>query len=217
MTVRILCYGDSNTFGYVPAGAGARYDERTRWCGQLRSLLGKEYSVIEAGQNGRTTDLDVPGEPLRNGLKNIDRTLQINAPADLIILMLGTNDCKEEFQRDEKVIAQSLASLVKRFRKTAAELQENIPQIIIVSPAVILRDAASGPFGHEFTLRSHEVSKRMKNEYAKTAKELNTLYLDASQYIEASPLDGIHLSKEAHTILAQKLYELIGKIETQKP
>ena len=52
--MNILCYGDSNTYGYIPVTAG-RYDESTRWPGVLRGLLGEGHLVIEEGLNGRTT------------------------------------------------------------------------------------------------------------------------------------------------------------------
>ena len=50
---RIVCFGDSNTWGYDPVNH-TRYDESTRWTMVLQSLLGEEYQLIEEGQNGRT-------------------------------------------------------------------------------------------------------------------------------------------------------------------
>ena len=49
MRKTILCYGDSNTFGYVPAGGGERYPEDVRWTGVLQEDLGDAYKVIEEG------------------------------------------------------------------------------------------------------------------------------------------------------------------------
>ena len=50
---QIICYGDSNTFGYIP-GSGKRYPKDIRWTGVLSNLLGDEYKVIEEGCNNRT-------------------------------------------------------------------------------------------------------------------------------------------------------------------
>ena len=44
--MKVLCFGDSNTFGYIPGGAG-RYDRYTRWPGQLQRLLGEQYQIID--------------------------------------------------------------------------------------------------------------------------------------------------------------------------
>ena len=46
----ILCYGDSNTYGYNPVN-GLRYPKDVRWTGVLQKLLGEQYAVIEEGCN----------------------------------------------------------------------------------------------------------------------------------------------------------------------
>lgn len=47
---RVLCYGDSNTWGRVPSGMGEeRYPVDTRWPGILQNLLGENYEIIEEG------------------------------------------------------------------------------------------------------------------------------------------------------------------------
>jgi lysophospholipase L1-like esterase len=50
----LLCYGDSNTWGYDPA-TRTRYLPHVRWTGVLAARLGAEYRVVEEGLNGRTT------------------------------------------------------------------------------------------------------------------------------------------------------------------
>jgi DUF1680 family protein len=52
---RILCYGDSNTYGYIPTGG--RYDEHTRWPMRMQALLGNGYAVIENPTGEVTVDL----------------------------------------------------------------------------------------------------------------------------------------------------------------
>ena len=46
MGKRILCIGDSNTWGYIP-GSGERYEKNVRWTGKLAQMLGENYEVIE--------------------------------------------------------------------------------------------------------------------------------------------------------------------------
>ena len=48
MGKRILCIGDSNTWGYIP-GSGERYEKNVRWTGKLAQTLGENYEVIEEG------------------------------------------------------------------------------------------------------------------------------------------------------------------------
>lgn len=64
----ILCFGDSNTWGYTPK-VGTRYDEETRWPTLAQAMLGNDYKLHEAGLNGRTTQTDQVDKPFRNGSK----------------------------------------------------------------------------------------------------------------------------------------------------
>ena len=92
---RILCYGDSNTWGFIP-GTGERYPADVRWPGVLAALLGRGVHVVENGINGRTTAIDDPGYPCRNGKEGLGYALLAEKPFDLVILMLGTNELKLE-------------------------------------------------------------------------------------------------------------------------
>ena len=51
----ILCFGDSNTWGYDPESGGGRYAEEELWTSILSSMLGENHTVINEGLNGRTT------------------------------------------------------------------------------------------------------------------------------------------------------------------
>ena len=92
----ILCYGDSNTYGYNPSN-GFRYPENVRWTGRLQSALGEGYKIIEEGCNGRTTIFDDPLEGWKNGLGYLRPCLNSHKPVDIVIMMLGSNDLKETF------------------------------------------------------------------------------------------------------------------------
>ena len=56
---KIICYGDSNTFGYSPLD-GSRFDENTRWTGILQKSLGSDYEVVNEGMCDRTGFVDNP-------------------------------------------------------------------------------------------------------------------------------------------------------------
>ena len=75
----VLCYGDSNTYGYNPEN-GLRYSEDERWTGVLKSLLGPAYNVIEEGCNGRTTIYDDPLEGWKNGKDYLKPCLNSHKP-----------------------------------------------------------------------------------------------------------------------------------------
>ena len=100
-------------------------------------------------------------------------------------------------------------ALVEKIQKELESLQGYQPQILIVSPANVREDAEYGPFGHEFSARSYEVSQKLAEEFRTIAEETGSLFFDAAEFIETSPLDGIHLSEESHRVLAHNLYSFL--------
>ena len=87
----VLCFGDSNTWGYIPLTAG-RLPRAERWTGILQKSLGESYYVIEEGLNGRSTVFYEPFREGRNARTTILTILESHAPLDLLIIMFGAND-----------------------------------------------------------------------------------------------------------------------------
>ena len=74
-SMRVLCFGDSNTYGHDPRSYfGGRYPAISRWVDLLAEKTG--WDVINAGENGR----EIPRSPV------------LLPPVDLLIVMLGSND-----------------------------------------------------------------------------------------------------------------------------
>ena len=44
---RILCYGDSNTWGYISDSDHQRHSKTERWTGVLQNMLGDNFEIIE--------------------------------------------------------------------------------------------------------------------------------------------------------------------------
>ena len=120
--ITVLCYGDSNTYGYNPSN-GFRYPPDVRWTGRLQRLLGEGYHVVEEGCNGRTTVYDDPLEGWKNGIDYLKPCLNSHKPVDIVILMLGSNDLKEVFHASPEDIANGAAELVKVIREFTQEKQ----------------------------------------------------------------------------------------------
>ncbi len=212
MRYSILCYGDSNTYGYVPAGNGKRYDEDVRWPALLREKLGEGYAVIEEGCSGRTTDVDPPGEAWKNGMAGLLISLHSHKPVDLIILMLGTNDLKSIFRRDAGAIAESAANVAGEAVRYLAEKQGYAPVILFLCPPRLGEDVEHGVFGGAFDHRSYEVSRQLGPAYKKQAEENGFVFLDTSAFLSPSPADHLHLDEKGHTMLAERLLPVIRKI-----
>ena len=97
---KIICYGDSNTFGFNPKD-GSRFDENTRWTALLQENLGSEYEVINEGMCDRTGIADNDKGFLFSAQRHFPKMITKMKDIDLLILWLGTNDL--QFQYDISV------------------------------------------------------------------------------------------------------------------
>jgi lysophospholipase L1-like esterase len=193
---RILCYGDSNTWGFIPLTA-ERYPQDIRWAGVLQKTLGTDYQVIEEGLNGRTTVWNDPHSDGRNGRDYLLPCLETHMPLNLVILMLGTNDVKQKFSATATDIAEGAGFLGRLILLSKAGIQYQPPKLLLVAPAVILEQTA---YGEAFD-GGAEKSRKFALAYKRVANELGCHFLDASAHIQSSKLDGIHLEAEEHSKL----------------
>ncbi len=204
----VLCYGDSNTYGYIPE-TGMRYPRNIRYPGALQELLGSEYAVIEEGCNGRTTIYGDSNEEWKTGLDYLKPCLNSHKPIDVVVMMLGSNDLKTFFDLTAEKIAYGAGVLVDVIQSFLPEKQGYVPKILLISPPEIGPDIKSSPFYGEFDERSIEESKRFPKCYRELADEKGCLYLNAAEYIRPSEYDSLHLTPESHRILAEKVAEIV--------
>ena len=207
----VLCYGDSNTYGYVPE-TGMRYPRDIRYPGRLQALLGDEYTVIEEGCNGRTTIHDDPIDGWKNGLDYLKPCLNSHKPIDIVILMLGSNDLKITFHLSAEQIAQGAGILVDVVKEFTAEKQGYMPKIILVSPPEIGTGIRTSPFYGAFNEMAIDESRRFPKCYKKIADDKGCVFFNAAQYIYPSETDSLHLTPEGHRILAEELCEVVRSI-----
>ncbi len=210
MKRRILCYGDSNTWGQEP-GPKDRYPEEVRWTGILQQLLGTGYTVIEEGYNGRTTVWDDPVEGRLSGLTYFLPCLESQSPLDVIIIGLGVNDLKPRFSASAGTIAASLEKYFDVLKY--APLHGSDPKVLIVSPALVSPAYKNNHFFREiFGEDADERSKLLAPEYQAVAEKFGAAFLDAAQYAEADPADGIHMDVPSHRRLAEAIAEKIREM-----
>ena len=204
----ILCYGDSNTYGYIPE-TGMRYPRDIRYPGRLQMLLGNEYTVIEEGCNGRTTIHDDPIDGWKNGLDYLRPCLNSHKPIDIVILMLGSNDLKQTFHLTAEQIANNVGVLVDVIKEFTAEKQGFVPKIILVSPPEIGTGIRTSPFYGAFFEESVIESKKFTEFYKKVSDSKGCIFFDAAKYVVASDYDSLHLTPEGHRSLADMLCEVV--------
>jgi lysophospholipase L1-like esterase len=206
---RILCYGDSNTWGFDPV-TNDRFETETRWPRVLGHTLGREYEVIEEGLGGRTTVWDDPIEGFKNGRDYLIPCLESHRPLDLVIILLGTNDLKKRFCLSAYDIAQGAGVLVRVVQGSQSGRKGLAPQMLLLAPppTVALTEYA------EMFEGAGRKSQKFSEHYGRVANELGCAYLDTSLVIVSSPLDGIHFEgreqRKLGKAVAEKVKELIG-------
>jgi lysophospholipase L1-like esterase len=197
---RVLCYGDSNTWGFDPVTRG-RYPAHIRWTGVLAERLGPDYTVIEEGLNGRTTRWDDPIEPGRNGLTYLRPCVESHRPLDVIIVMLGTNDLKQRFSLCASDIAQSAASLAEQAQRFGQTDDGAHPKVLLVAPPAVTTLTQLD----QMFAGSVEKSRQFSHYYRHAAGWFNLPFFDAGSVIVSSEKDGIHFDADEHRTLGEAL------------
>lgn len=206
----ILCYGDSNTFGQRSDDVNkGRWSANVRWTGRLQQLLGDDYYVIEEGLSSRTTNIDYAKKPGRNGQTYLIPCLQSHNPISLVVLMLGTNDFKDEFSRSSQDVANAVAELAADIKQYAHN-NDQPTRLLIVSPIHIDANAPNFAtlYGAKYGAESVRKSLDLSDCLAQVADDNDCMFFDAATVAKAGQ-DGLHLNEASHEPLARALNDLV--------
>ena len=167
--MRILCFGDSNTYGYDPRGfLGDRYGAEDRWVDILAKKTG--HQMINAGINGR----DIPRFfPLPEDLTS----------ADIFLVMLGTNDLLQ---------GSTAVEAATRMETFLRHLLPYHKQIVLIAPPPMER----GAWVSTDELVSESIL--LVTEYERIAKDLNISFIDTRCRNIELAFDGVHFTEEGH-------------------
>lgn len=194
----ILCFGDSNTFGFNPIN-GSRYDKSTRWTGLLSQSLTNKFKIIEAGCNNRTGFFNNPAGQEQSGLKVFPFYLEKYNP-DIVILAIGINDL--QFQYDATI--EDIKNGLEKYFK----LLEN-KEIILLIPTIISNNILNSFFAQMFDITSINKSKLIPPIYEEIAKKYNAKFIDLNKIVKPSEIDGLHYNIEMHKIIAQAIIKVL--------
>jgi lysophospholipase L1-like esterase len=202
----ILCFGDSNTWGYEPA-TGNRFPEDVRWPGVLARELGVGFRVIEEALNGRTTVREDPVEEYKNGKGYLRPCLESHAPLDLVIVALGVNDLKARFFASASDAADGAGVLASSAQRSGVGPDGNSPAVLLVAPPPVgrLTELAQMFAGAE------EKSKEFSRQYRRVAQKNGCMLLDAGEVVRASDRDGLHLEAAEHRKLGEAVAASVKK------
>lgn len=208
---RIVCFGDSLTWGYDPEKR-VRFGEDIRWTQVLQKQLGKEYTVIEEGQNGRTIATEDPAEGEKNGLKYLGPCMESQSPFDLLIIMLGINDCKRKFAYSAMDIAGEMQIMLEKVQAYNHFRCKDAFKVLLIAPPPVSEAIGKSWLGDSFGYENaRKVSLELAQWYKTLAGMYDCDYLDAAQYVQVSDADGIHMDAENQKKLGKVIAEHIKK------
>ena len=186
---RILCLGDSNTFGHDPRSRiGEPYDDSQRWTGLL---AGQDMAVINAGRNGQC--IYTPDE-----FSSLSGRFRSSMPLDAAVVMLGTNDllrgagAKEASARMERMLRFLLGS-------------EGMPLLILIAPPPM----ELGEWVHTSELIDR--SRQLAEEYRTLAQVLGIPFADAGEWNVELAFDGVHFTPAGHAAFAAGLKTVLAR------
>jgi lysophospholipase L1-like esterase len=202
-TRAVLCFGDSNTWGFLEEGA-PRMTRWERWPGALQLELGDDVHVIEEGLNGRTTAFEDPYSPGRHGLSALPILLDTHAPLDAVVVMLGTNDLFVPGDLNAFHAARGVRAMVELIRSREPEAGD-VPAILVVAPPPF---GPIGPWEAE-SPRAVEASGRFGEAFRHMTDELGVPLVDLGDHVISSPRDGIHFEVADHAVIAHAVAEAL--------
>lgn len=198
---KILCFGDSNTYGFIPQ-SGLRYDINTRWTGILQTLCNNEFEITEAGCNNRTAFIDNPAGINQTGYKILPEYLKTNF-FDIIILAIGINDLQRFFNPTLNEFEQGMEKLIQITKNLSPK-----SKIILICPSKLnLAGINNGIFSYQFDKISVEKSGKLSPIYKSLAEKYKCHFIDLNNIVEVSSLDGLHFSPKSHKTIAENLYK----------
>ena len=175
--MNILCYGDSNTLGWDPRSFFGDLYERP-W-----PLILSEHPAFQV-RTDAACGREIP-----------KRSIVFPPDAELLILMLGTNDLLQGADAEEA------ARRMERFLTTVSG-----PEVLLIAPPPLRR----GEWVSDERLIAR--SCRLADEYRRLARDRGIRFLDASGWDIPLTFDGVHFTEEGHRRFAENLMEDIFRL-----
>ena len=201
---KILCFGDSNTYGYIPNN-GARYDKNTRWTGVLSLLSLGKFEIIEDGCNNRTAFAANSAGKIFTGYEILPELLTDDF--DAVVLAIGINDTQFLYNLSSIEIASGVEKLINIVKVKSPQAK-----ILLVAPSILTEDVLNGNFACLFDRTSIEKSRQLPLLYQKIAEKQNIEFLDLNSVAKTSSLDGLHYAPEQHLKIAQAIFTILSEL-----
>ncbi|MCI9281613.1 MAG: hypothetical protein HFI49_05120 [Bacilli bacterium] len=200
MVKKVLIYGDSNTWGdnFI---TGKRIPDEKQWVNILKKIYSKDYIFLQEGLPGRLAGNEEKFKPYKNGKDTFISTFRTNAPVDIVIISLGTNDLQIKYNKKSKDIINDLLWYKNKLEESFTDEEDKIkyfnnkmPKIIYILPINFdYKVNASVIFDEECEEKRQEIIEYFKKQ------NINAIIANSLDLFE----DGIHLSYQGHEEMAK--------------
>ena len=195
--IKVACVGDSITYGH-----GIKGWAKNNYPAQIQKILGDGYHVANFGHSGRTLSPD--GDQPYNESEQYQLSLEYDA--DVVVIMLGTNDSKPENWTD----ALDFIAKYEKFINSFKENNEDV-EIILCTPA-----AAFFHKGESEGMTSYDIQPKIvqaiRNEIRAFALLNGYKCVDVYSLTENHSewfRDNVHPSKEGALAMAEEIAKKI--------
>ena len=197
----MLCFGNSNTYGYDPRSyLGSRYPTEERWTGILK---GRGWEILNCGENGR----EIPHRA--SELEALDRLLERSGRLEGIVLMLGGNDLLQNPAFAAEDVAARMEEMLGRLLEHSAVRENGAGVLLLVPPPM-----HPGSWVTEERLLTQ--SARLGGCYGALARRLDIGFADTAPWNVDLTFDGVHFSPRGHRTFARELEQVLKHICTEK-
>lgn len=188
--MRVICLGDSNTYGYDPRSyLGGRYPMPQRWTSRLAARTG--WEVICAGENGRMIPRGAQIAALR----------PVCSQAGLLIVLLGVNDLLQ---------GASPQQIAQRMQDFLTGLQPGRPPVLLVAPPPLC--AGSWVDSPVLIQRSQALAGSLRA----CAHALQIGFADAGAWQVGLCFDGVHFTEAGHQAFADGLCAALAALRYEE-
>lgn len=193
--IKVACVGDSLTF------RRSYTEELYNYSDFLGELLGENYEVTNYGMAGTCLQANTsyPYTSTRVYLASVE------AEADIIIIMLGTNDIWYDRWQDEETFYQYYIELIDSYLQT-----ENTPEIYLCTIPYIYSDKYS-EWDVDYNGRGDNIRtiiRQISEERGYHLIEMEQITMDHPEWYEE---DGLHFNYEGAIGISKIIYNAIIK------
>jgi len=210
---RILVYGDSLTWGWVPSDPivpTTRHAVEDRWTTVMADELGDGYEIVVEGLSGRTTNIDDPNDPKLNGADYLPAALASHEPLDLVVIMLGTNDTKTYLDRTPFEIALGMGELITIVQESPGWdwTDYPTPEVLVITPPPLAEETHAGGIFEGGRAKGMALGAL----YADIAAAAGEHAFDAGSVVATDGVDGVHFTAATNAELGAAVADEVRRV-----